>query len=117
MGCRCSGARWRWRSGACGCDGVFGDEVRSKKLEGRRTAKESGGPSLMDATIVVVGAAARVDVELLAHAVDLPLQVAVLDFRHRMHPPALQVHIAHRQAAKMRDGRDAARVAERREQG
>ena len=70
----------------------------------------------MDPAVVVVRAAAGVDVELLADAVDLPLQVAVLQFRQRMHRRALEEEIADEQPAEMRRVRDAARLAQRREE-
>src|SRR5205814_1665748 len=59
-----------------------------------------------------VGAAAGIDVELFANAVDLPLQIAVFQLGQRMNPSALQEQIPDRKAAEMRRVRDATRLAE-----
>ena len=43
-----------------------------------------------------------VDVELLPHAIDSPLQVAILDLGNDIQPLALQVQIAGEESAEMR---------------
>src|SRR5580765_6199858 len=70
----------------------------------------------MHAAIVIVGAAARVDVELLANAVDLPLEVAVLQFGNGVYPRALQQQITDDQAADVRRVRRATGLRERGQQ-
>ena len=65
----------------------------------------------MDAPIPVVRAAARVDVELLSRAVDLPSEIAVLELAERIHMRALQIHVRHDETAEMRRVRDAAASA------
>src|SRR4051812_14724027 len=62
----------------------------------------------VDPAIPIVGAAARVDVELAADAIDLPLQIAVLELGERMNARALQHRVADDDAAEMRGMRDAA---------
>src|SRR6185295_2402982 len=68
------------------------------------------------APIPIVGAAARVDVELLADAVDLPLQIAVLQLGERIHPRALQEDVGDEESAQVRGVGDAAGLAQRREE-
>src|SRR5581483_4924802 len=70
--------------------------------------------ALVYATVPVVRAAAGVDVELPAHAVQSPLVVAVLVLENRVDARALQEDVGDEQSAEMRRVRDAARVAERR---
>jgi hypothetical protein len=56
----------------------------------------------MDAPIVVIAAATGVNVELLPHPVDSPLQIAVLNLGDEVQPLALQIQIAGDEAAKVR---------------
>src|SRR5581483_8184576 len=76
--------------------------------------REGDNSRLVYAPVPVVRATARVDVELAAHAVDLPLQVPVLQLRDRMHARALEEQIRDEEAAEMCRVGDAARIAERR---
>src|SRR5262249_48086518 len=76
---------------------------------GARSEEEDGERQhSVDAAIPIVRAAAGVDVELLADAIDLPLQVAVLDLRDRVGAYAFQVHVADRQTAEVGRARHAA---------
>ena len=60
--------------------------VRVASADGgaHRGAEGDGLRKLVDAAIPVVRAAARIDVELLTHAVDLPSQIAVLELAERV---------------------------------
>src|SRR5262245_30251948 len=58
--------------------------------------------SLVHAAVVVVATPTGVDVELLAHAINPPLQVAVLNLRNEVEALALQIQIAGDQTTKMR---------------
>src|SRR5215831_11371466 len=70
----------------------------------------------VNATVPIVRASAGVYVELLADAVDLPLQVAVLDLGPRVNAPALQEEISDGETAEVRRVGYTARIAKRREQ-
>src|SRR5258706_4105584 len=70
--------------------------------------------ALMDPPVPVVGAAARVDVEFLANAVDFPLQVAIFQLRQWMDPSTLQEEIPDDESAEMRRVRNAAANPKRR---
>src|SRR4051794_41086621 len=91
--CRCLAARWRWRLGQSGKVRVQSSKLRVKK---------AGPTPSMHPAIVVIRAAARVHIELLPHAVDLPFQVAVLHFRKWVETGAGEEEIGNEQAAKMR---------------
>src|SRR3954452_101191 len=67
-------------------------------------------PRLVDAAVVVVGAPARIDVELLPDAVHLPLYIAVLDLGDRMEARALQEQVADDQPPDVRRVRSTARL-------
>src|SRR4051794_34812347 len=67
-------------------------------------------PRLVDAAVVVVGAPARIDVELLPDAVLLPLPMAVLDPGGGREARALREEVADDQPADMRRVRSTARL-------
>src|SRR5262252_1365209 len=90
---------------------------RPLRLPARRTVMKTALiESSVNAPIPVVGAPAGVDVELLADAIDLPLQIAVLQLRDRIDPPALQEHVADQQTEEVRRVGDAPGVGQRRQQ-
>src|ERR1041384_8458000 len=81
----------------------------------RSRSAESVFRSVYAAIDVVRAAPARVDVELAPHAVDAPLQVAVLELREEMNAAALEVEVTRDETAEMGRVRDAAtRPAHRR---
>src|SRR5580704_4576788 len=66
----------------------------------------------MHPPVPVVRAAARVHAELLARAVDLPFQIAILQLGNRVGPRALEEQIGNEEAAEMRRVGDTARASD-----
>src|SRR6476659_7118479 len=74
-------------------------------------------PASVNATVPVVRAAARVDVEFLTEPIDFPFQIAVLQLRDGIDVRALEVQVPDEKSAQMRRVGYAAGFAERREDG
>src|SRR4029453_12683924 len=64
--------------------------------------------------VPILFAPARVDVELLANAVDLPFQVPVPQLGERIDAKSLQVGVTHNEATEVRGVGDAPGLRERR---
>src|SRR5690349_5803205 len=83
----------------------------SKRWRSNRDAGVSSGDqprASVDVAVPIVGASARVDVELLADAIDLPPPVSILDLRQRVNAGAFEEYVRDEEAAEVRGVRDAA---------
>src|SRR5688572_2154917 len=80
------------------CDSIsvtFASAISSQRcsLAGITRGSPPGVSGSVDSTVVVISSATGIDVELLPHAIDPPLQVAVLDLGDDVEPFPLQRQI------------------------
>ena len=92
-----------WKAG--GADDQAGDEKGAEDTRRGRRPFEEHGASLTSVDVPVpvgfLGSSSGIHVELAAHAVHPPLQIAVLDFRGEAAASALEVDVADGQSAQV----------------